>query len=82
MPKVVFWNVRGNTDNVPVTGDQRGVIMLSGFAKSQMTMIFEGDEIRPPTPYEIMMTALSDPRYDVLMLAPEPDPQVPVVSEP
>lgn len=67
MPIVVFWNVRGNTGRTtgaPATVDDKGVIMLSGFSKSLLTFVMEGDDI--PTPYEIMLKALSDERYDRL----------------
>lgn len=69
MPIVVFWNVRGNTDSktgAPATATDHGVIMLSGFSKSLLTLIMEGDEINVPTPQDIMLKALSDERYDRL----------------
>jgi len=67
MPIVVFWNVRGDGQNAaPATADDKGVIMLSGFSKSLLTLIMEGGDI--PTPYDIMLKALSDERYDRLVL--------------
>lgn len=70
MPIIVFWNVRGNTgpNGAPATATDKGVIMVSGFAKSLLTLIMEGDESNIPTPVDIMLKALSDPRYDRLTL--------------
>jgi hypothetical protein len=45
------------------------VIMVSGFSKSLLTLIMEGDEI--PTPRDIMLKALSDERYDRLTVIDE-----------
>jgi hypothetical protein len=72
MPIIVFWNVRGNVNpqsGAPATADDRGVIMVSGFSKSLLTLIMEGDEI--PTPRDIMLKALSDERYDRLTVIDE-----------
>jgi len=72
MPIIVFWNVRGNVNpqsGAPATADDKGVIMLSGFSKSLLTLIMEGDEL--PTPRDIMLKALSDERYDRLCVVDE-----------
>lgn len=69
MPIVVFWNVRGNTDSktgAPALANEQGVIMISGFAKSLLTLIMEGDDIVVPTPTDMMLQALLDERYDRL----------------
>lgn len=69
MPVIVFWNVRGNTDpltGAPATATESGVIMISGFSKSLLNVIMEGDEITVPTPMDIMLEALSDERYNRL----------------
>ena len=64
MPTVVFWNVRGDSYGVasPASQSDRGVIMLSGFSKSMITLLLEGVEL--PTPYDIMLKAIGNERYD------------------
>jgi hypothetical protein len=67
-PIVVFWNVRGNTGNTgsPAVHDDRGVIMLSGYSKSMIPSLLDGSDM--PTPYDMMLKVLSDPRYDCMTL--------------
>jgi hypothetical protein len=69
LPIIVFWNVRGNTTSgsSPATHDDRGIIMLSGQSKSLMTALLEGGDV--PTPYDMMLKILSDPRYERMQLA-------------
>ena len=64
MPTVVFWNVRGDSYGVasPASQSDRGVIMLSGFSKSMVTLLLEGGDM--PTPYDIMLKAIGNERYD------------------
>lgn len=71
MPIIVFWNVRGDTtsNGVPAKATDQGVVMISGFSKSLLTLILEDDIDHIPTPYDMMLKALSDPRYDRLKLA-------------
>ena len=60
VPKIVFWNLRANTTNFPVTSGESGVALVSGFSPSLMKLFMEGQEI---TPYGIMRQAIDDPRY-------------------
>ena len=66
MPKVVFWNLHGDTVDFPSPGDRQGVAMISGFAPALMNLIMQGKEL---TPTGIMLQAISDPALDRVVLA-------------
>lgn len=42
-PIIIFWNVRANTVGFPVTADQKGVMMLSGYSPALMKFILSGE---------------------------------------
>lgn len=61
LPQTVFWNVasRGTTHQ-PVTFNQQGVALVSGFSPRLYRMV-AGKELEP---YRFMMEALNSERYD------------------
>lgn len=66
LPRIIFWNLRGDTVDFPSPGDRQGVAMISGFSPSLMTLIMKGQEI---SPVGIMLQALSNPELDRVVLA-------------
>ncbi|KAL4558896.1 hypothetical protein LXL04_037101 [Taraxacum kok-saghyz] len=47
VPEIVFWNLR-SSKSTPVTGDRKGVALLSGFSKNLLTLFLEeGGVIKP-----------------------------------
>ena len=63
MPKLVFWNVRANTVDFPATQDEENVALISGFNVNILKSICQGNI---STPFDVMMEAINDTRYDVL----------------
>ena len=61
MPSVVFWNVNGRQSNQPVTMDERGTQLVSGFSPSIFSHIM-GAAFE--TPYEMMLKVLGSERYE------------------
>lgn len=61
MPQIIFWNLKGNTDDFPVKSDERGVILLSGYSPSMLNNILNNQEM---TPLSFLLTILNSPRYD------------------
>ena len=61
-PNLVFWNVNasGSNTNVPVTVNDQGVALVSGFSPSIMQMCFSGDLSPESCLREIV---LDNPRY-------------------
>ena len=55
MPNLVFWNVRANGGNTPVTKDERGTFLISGYSPSVLKYLFSGIAM---TPFDIMIETL------------------------
>ena len=64
-PSLIFWNVNGRENNVPVNKNDKNVALVSGCSPVTIKSILSAREI---TPVEVMMTALNDKRYDCLDL--------------
>lgn len=68
VPGVIFWNICSSyytSDHVPVRFDQAGTALISGFSPSILSAVLSGD-LDNITPYNIMMEAVSKPRYKIL----------------
>lgn len=59
LPQLVFWNVAARNVQVPVTRNEQGVVLVSGFTPRLFSMIMNGDL----DPYGFMMQVLSAERY-------------------
>jgi len=66
VPRIVFWNLRGNTLDFPTTQDDGNTCILSGFSSDLLKLIVDGEEI---SPLAMMRKALDDPRYQRITLA-------------
>lgn len=58
IPQVVFWNVDSRQNNVPVTENEDGVILVSGASPSIFKMVMQ-----KTTPLEFMNKVLNSERY-------------------
>jgi hypothetical protein len=71
IPRVIFWNLRGDTKDVPARADTPGVQMVSGFSPNMLKLLMEGavnelaevGTVVKVDPYMTMRTALDDVRY-------------------
>jgi hypothetical protein len=61
LPKVVFWNVKGRSGNVPVVYNEDGVALVSGFSPSILTGLLSGENF---SPIDIMMKVIMNNRYN------------------
>ena len=61
MPKIVYWNVDAKTRQVPVTIDDNGVCMVSGYSPSILTSLLAG-EIQDPM--QVMLDTINTERYE------------------
>ncbi|XBI41488.1 hypothetical protein VPH35_125948 [Triticum aestivum] len=64
-PQVVFWNLRASR-SVPVTAEQKGVALVSGFSKNMLKLFLGGDYT--PSPRAVMDKAISGPMYEKLVV--------------
>ncbi|CAM0909106.1 unnamed protein product [Alopecurus aequalis] len=67
VPQIVFWNLRYSR-SVPVTAEQKGVALVSGFSKNILKVFLGGKEEVVPTPREVMEKAISGPEYEKLVV--------------
>ena len=70
IPQIVFWNLR-NSRSVPVTSEQKGVALVSGYSKNMVKLFLDGEEVVPDkilTPREVMDKAISWPEYEKLVV--------------
>ncbi|KAJ3121379.1 hypothetical protein HK098_003755 [Nowakowskiella sp. JEL0407] len=65
VPQLVFWNVNGQTSDVPTRSNVENVSLISGFSVEVLKAVLENKEV---TPFSTMMTAISAPRYDKITL--------------
>ena len=67
VPKVVFWNLKSR-DNVPVSFNEKGAALVSGFSpsivKSVLQFDIDGIDAEQFTPFAVMMQTLSNERYN------------------
>ena len=65
IPRLVFWNVCSRTGTIPVQNNSLGVALVSGFSPSIAKMVFSAKL----DPYEVLVNALNEPRYDAVEAA-------------
>ena len=76
-PKIIYWNLRGDTKGFPVQANTPNTQILSGFSPSLLKLLLNGEsmvqeQINPDgsitttdiTPLQTLRNALDDPRYD------------------
>lgn len=59
LPNIVFWNVNAY-ENSPMTMNEAGVTLVSGFSPSILTQLLNSDG---KTPYEFMLDVINSDRY-------------------
>lgn len=59
LPRLVFWNVNSRTGTIPLTQNDMGVALVSGFSPAIAKMVFSAKL----DPYEVLVDALNVPRY-------------------
>ena len=62
LPKLVFWNVNSRTGTIPLTENEMGVILISGFSKKLMQLVMSSELDQ----YKALVKQLNVPRYAVI----------------
>jgi hypothetical protein len=62
MPKLVFWNVNSRTNTIPVTENDLGVALVSGFSANIAKMVMSGKT----DPWEVLKETLDSERYSLV----------------
>ena len=60
LPRLVFWNVNSRTGSIPLTENELGVALVSGFSPAICKIVLSGEL----DPYEALVDALMVKRYD------------------
>lgn len=60
LPNLVFWNVDARNSNTPMTMNEQGVQLVSGFSPSIFKNLLSADGM---TPYELMLEVIESDRY-------------------
>jgi hypothetical protein len=70
VPVLVFWNVRSSqsTQQFPVSADENGTILLSGFSSSVMNDLMEGNEFKNVIPWKIIRKIIDSDIYKDVIL--------------
>lgn len=71
LPRIIFWNLRAEMDNVTASAFDENVGLVSGFSPSGLKSILSGEmvqnetkeEPKKETPYELMMKVIDSERY-------------------
>ena len=77
LPKVVYWNLRGNTTDFVVKANENNVCCISGFSPSILELIVDGEEVSPVL---LMRRSIDRPRYDRLKIV-VPELKIEVVAD-
>lgn len=64
LPKIVWWNLNARAGNVPVTYNQQGTALVSGFSPALMTSVLAAENF---TPVSIMLDTVNIPRYECII---------------
>lgn len=65
MPTIIFWNVNGRLNNLPVQKDEKNVALVSGYSPSILTHLLKGEVL---TPMQIMLDTVNSERYQCIRL--------------
>lgn len=60
MPRLIFWNVCGRTDTIPMVDNEEGLCLLSGFSQNAMKIAADREK---KDPWEALKKVLDSPRY-------------------
>ena len=60
MPRLIFWNLCGRSDTIPMVDNENGLCLLSGFSQNAAKVAVK-KEIKDP--YECLLQVLDAPRY-------------------
>jgi hypothetical protein len=61
VPQIVFWNLNGRAGNSPVTYNEVGAALVSGFSPSIVKSVLGGEEM---SPLSILLKTVMVERYD------------------
>jgi len=71
LPTIVYWNLRGDSKSIPVTGDKRGTVLVGGFSAGLMKA-FLSNAMAEYSPFGYLaQTVLENPKWAHLSAHPD-----------
>jgi len=67
MPNIVFWNLRAGTNDYPVTSNEVGAALVSGFSPSLLKILMEDGELEAS---KVISTTAVKPEPEKLTIDP------------
>lgn len=64
LPKLIFWNVNSRTGAIPLTENDMGVVLVSGFSQNVLKMVMS----EKYNPYEVLIEMITSERYDLVQV--------------
>lgn len=62
LPKLIFWNICGRTNTIPVVENELGVALVSGFSTNIVKMVMTNET----DPYKILLNTICAERYNAV----------------
>jgi hypothetical protein len=66
MPHFIYWNVRGDTNGLPVVSSQLGCQIVSGYSIAILKEIFKNQDLTNITPWSNLQSTLDGNRYETI----------------
>lgn len=67
LPRLVFWNINGRSDTIPVKENEMGVALVSGFSPAIVKMVLSNST----DPLDCLLEQVNSERYDLVQKAIE-----------
>jgi hypothetical protein len=66
LPYFIYWNLRGNTEGLPVVSNESGCSMVSGYSIAIFKELFKHQDLKSITPWTNLKSILDGARYDII----------------
>jgi hypothetical protein len=66
MPYFIYWNLRGNTEGLPVVSNEPGCSMVSGYSIAILKELFKNRDLKNITPWTNLKSTLDSERYELI----------------
>lgn len=60
LPRLIFWNVNSRTQTIPLSENELGVALVSGFSQNVLKMVLSCEY----DPYKVLIETITSPRYE------------------
>ena len=64
-PGLIFWNIEGRSDNMPVTLNDKNCALVSGYSPAIVQSVLGGDDL---SPMAVMLKTVNSERYSRIIL--------------